>query len=269
MAISIAVSGFTMDEMTCGALEKVKASTKVILHTERCALGDWLKENGIPFRSLDSLYESAPDFDAHTEMAVKLVEEASDCVFSVMDTGDETAKALMKRHPDITVYGGPFDALILLSESRLISLTAIDAVSAALQPLSSTLIKEIDTRFLAGDVKLRLESVYGEDSMVFFRNPQGRIIRLKLCDLDRLKSYDHTCACLINPSGAPQTPDFECLRLILASKAVKLENIDVEAIAKQLADVVKSLNAAEENMLFDQNELFSLAAQILTEGDQA
>ena len=268
MNASIVISGFGEEDLSLGAQAQLLQGENIILHTENCYLSGWLKAKGIAYTSLDALYEEASDFDAHVEKALEKLKEAEKCVYCVMDTSDEAARALVQRAPETRVYGGSaYAGLEIRSRGKCCFLSAMDALTACLSPLDSALIKELDSRLLAGEVKLKLEDVYGEDASVFFRMPQGDIVPLTLDKLDRLKHYDHRCGCLINPQGTPASPDYECLKLISASKEVKDACLDEETLAQKLACVVQSTLAAEKKALFSQRDVFERAADILSEGE--
>ena len=51
--------GYRREQLTLEAAEALKSVDRVILHTQRCGLKDWLEEQGVGFSSLDALYESA------------------------------------------------------------------------------------------------------------------------------------------------------------------------------------------------------------------
>ena len=265
MDASIVITGFSPDDLSFGAQKQLKEAKNIVLHTGRCYLSGWLEENGIAFSTLDEVYESAADFDEHIDRVLALLEQADRCTFCVMDTSDETAKALVRRQPSARVYGGgAFAGLEIRSEGSFVTLSATQAVDAALSPLCGALVREIDTRLLAGEVKLKLEDVYGEEASVYFRMPEGDIAALKIDNLDRLKAYDHRCACLINPAKCPKVRDFEGLKLIYRRNAVKDGCLSEETLAQSLAFVVQSICTAEERALFEQRDVFERAAEILT-----
>ena len=56
-------------------------------------------------------------------------------------------------------------------------------------------MRELDSRELAAEVKLKLMEVYPEESEIAVRMGDGGVARTKLYNLDRLRAYDHrTCA---------------------------------------------------------------------------
>ena len=75
--ITVVGAGWTRGELTLNAIEAMKDSDAIVLHTDRCGCADWLKQNGISYTSLDALYETCEDFDAHAQAAAEAVLAAS------------------------------------------------------------------------------------------------------------------------------------------------------------------------------------------------
>ena len=69
--------GFRRGQMTLEAAEAVASVDKVLLHTGRCGLREYLEEKGVAFETLDALYESAEDFDEHAHLAAQAVLKAA------------------------------------------------------------------------------------------------------------------------------------------------------------------------------------------------
>ena len=68
--------GFRREQLTLEAVEALQSADKVLLHTGRCGLAEYLQEKGIPFETLDALYERAEDFDEHARLAAQAVLDA-------------------------------------------------------------------------------------------------------------------------------------------------------------------------------------------------
>ena len=47
--ITVVGAGWTQGELTLNAVEALKRSDAIVLHTDRCGCADWLKQNGIPY----------------------------------------------------------------------------------------------------------------------------------------------------------------------------------------------------------------------------
>ena len=198
MEITVVRVGADREEMTLAAAEALKSAPKIVLHTERCGCADWLKENGIAYDSLDELYEKAEDFDDHARIAAeKLLSYNDPSVFyCVLDYSDESVKRLFASGAKVKVLAKGADALLARAEGPVTVLSAMDIESAVLHGNQNTLVREIDTRAMAGDVKLALMRHYPEESPVYVLKPDGNVAVCPLTELDRLRDYDHRCACL-------------------------------------------------------------------------
>jgi hypothetical protein len=75
--ITVIGVGFYEDQLTLKAVELLKSGARIVLHTARCALAQWLDRCGIAYSALDSLYETADDFDEHARAACEAVLEAA------------------------------------------------------------------------------------------------------------------------------------------------------------------------------------------------
>ena len=204
--------------LTLQTLEAIRGSRRLILRTARHRTAAWLAEEGVAFEDFDALYDQYEDFDElHRTMAQKLWQaaESSAVTFAVIDAAtDGAVRALRASRPvegKVTVLPGVTMAdscLALLPEEFEQSgsvriLPAIDALQAAPDPATPLLITEIWDRVLAGELKLRLTDVYGDEAAACLFPSSVKINRkplvMPLLELDRQKTYDHT-VCLYIPA---------------------------------------------------------------------
>lgn len=198
MAITIVRVGAGELDMSLAAAETLKTSSKIVLHTRFCGCADWLTKNGLEFSSLDDVYENAYDFDEHAEIVRdRLLSYDIDVTYCVMELGDETVKYLLASDRKIAIVGaGKDDELIARSSEACLTVNAIDIENTNISSQYDTIVKEIDSRTLASDVKLKLMAHYPEESEIYVIQKTG-VARCHLMDLDRLNQYDHTVSCLI------------------------------------------------------------------------
>ncbi|MBR6498550.1 MAG: hypothetical protein IKT23_02540 [Clostridia bacterium] len=264
--LDILISGFRNGELTVDALETLDKSDNVILHTERCELARLLAQKGKAFSSLDRLYEEAEDFDSHIRLVLEELEKHECGVFCVMSAWDEAAREYARRHPKVRVTGGgSFSPLMLRARGKVTCLSAQDIGGAALPALSGVIVTEIDSRELAGEVKIALLDAYGDRAETYFMDPGGQVLSLSAENLDRLKVYDHRCACLVNPPAEPYMHDIESLEK-LAEKALPNKEMPAKELlplAKSMADVVKYIIVCRRHGYDPSWELFDAAAEIL------
>ena len=204
------------DLMTLQAADALRTASRLILRTARHPAADWLQDQGIAFESLDEFYEAYEDFDAmHRAMAEELWARASadPLTFAVMDPPRdgavralrETAKepGALRILPGLSLMNAceallPEDAP---AQDAVRIVPAADMLSAVPDPSASLWILELDSALLAGDVKLRLSDLYGDEREVFFFPPSEKNPRscrkIPLYSLDSQKAYDHTAALFV------------------------------------------------------------------------
>ena len=199
--ITIIGTGWEKGQLTLGAAEAFKSAGKVILHTERCGCAEWLAEQGIAYEALDGLYEACDDFDAHARAAADAVLAASrerDVAYGVADIRDRSAALLAREAGDgLRVLAGPpaEGALLALATGETRAVEASDWEDFHVTPRENCLIRELESRELAAEVKLKLMAAYPEESPVWLLNAGEAPRSTPLYALDRAERYDHrTCA---------------------------------------------------------------------------
>ena len=199
--ITIVGAGWTAGQLTLDAAGALESGARVLLHTDRCGCARWLKERGVAFESLDALYERCEDFDEHARAAAEAVLEAagsSDVVYGVFDIRDRSVPLIVEGAKNgVRVIPGPPAEGALLScargETRCVE--ASDWEDFHLTARENCLIRELDSRELAAEVKLRLMEVYPEESEIWLLNGDEAPVAMPLYALDRAERYDHrTCA---------------------------------------------------------------------------
>ena len=199
--ITIVGVGSAEGQLTERAQALLAGGAQILLHTDRCPCADWLRSRKIAFASLDDLYESLEDFDEHARAAAERVRSAAaagDVVYAVLDVRDRSVGELLGKAELEIVPGPPAeDELLARAAGPTLLLEASDWENYALQASQNVLVREIDSRALAGEVKLKLLECYPEESQVLVRQPNGGIARTELYNLDRLKRYDHRTSAFV------------------------------------------------------------------------
>lgn len=198
--ITVVGHGYEVGQLTFEAAGLLRSGARVILHTERCGCAEWLRNEKIEYETLDALYESCEDFDEHADAAAQRVCDAAqeyDVVYGVFDVRDRSVMALLEKNKNVRVVAGPpvEGALMARAQGAVQMLEASDWESYALSSGRSALIRELDSRELASEVKLKLMEIYPDETAVFVRFGDNTTAHTELYNLDRLKGYDHrTCA---------------------------------------------------------------------------
>ena len=221
--ITIIGTGWQAGQLTLEAAEALRRGGKIIMHTSRCGCAAWLDEQGIDLESLDELYETCEDFDEHARAAAKAVLDAGtagDVIYCVADIRDRTVPPILQSGMDVHVIAGPPVEgpllAILTGETR--SVEASDWEDFHLTAREHCLIRELESRELACEVKLRLMEVYPEESEVWLLKGGGAPEKLALYELDRAGEYDHMTCALVKAEReitALERYDFEHLNEIM------------------------------------------------------
>lgn len=198
--ITVVGVGLEAEQLTLEAAGLLRSGARVMLHTGRIGCADWLKAQGVPFETLDDLYESCADFDEHNARAAQRVIEAAedgDVVYAVYDVRDRSVLELCRR-TDVRIVAGPpvEGALMGRLDGATRMLEASDWESFHLSSADNALVREINSRELASEVKLKLMECYPDETRCFVIGGEGAA-RVPLYDLDRLKKYDHRCCALV------------------------------------------------------------------------
>lgn len=200
MSITVVGLGLERGQLTAEAQDLLRSGTRVMLRTAHCDAARWMREQGLAFEALDALYDEAEDFDRlNDRLAARVTELAGDgeLIYGVLDLRDESVKRLAARAVRY-VPGVPVDAA--LADSALgptLQLAACDCEDVQFEAGLNVLAREIASRELASQLKLRLMERFPERHPVLLALGGGEILTTTLDELDRLPDYDHrTCAFL-------------------------------------------------------------------------
>ncbi len=202
-AITAVGVGLERGQLTLEAVSLLASGARVVLHTGRVGCAQWLEEEGIAYETLDALYENCEDFDEHARLAAEHVmrmAETEDVVYAVYDVRDRSVLELSRRVKGLRIVAGPAveGALLGQLDGSTRMLEASDWANYRLSPRDNSLIRELDSRQQASEVKLKLMECYPDDTRCLVLNGlDGGVARVPLYDLDRLKAYDHRTCVLV------------------------------------------------------------------------
>ena len=313
--ITVAALGPDSGELlTMGALRAMRDADALVLRTARHGAAAILDEQNIAYQTLDTLYERCEDFDELCAMAAKaLVKKALSCdqlCYAVSEPGsDATVRTLAKALPEnvqlrviggVTLSSGAVCAVIPfgVDTENLRTVTALSVNEMRVQADSPQVVTEIDSRYIASDVKLWLSDLFEDEMTVYFienaAEPGCRARPILLCDLDRQDHYDHRTAVLVprvsvyersratyedfveviarlrGPGGCPwdRAQTHHTLRQYMIEEACEaaeaMDGEDDQKIADELGDVLLQvvLNSCigAEHRAFTDRDVTSMAA---------
>ena len=162
------------------------------------------------------------DRTEHAERAARAVAEAAgagDVVYGVFDVRDRSSVKLASTREVEVIAGPPAEGpLLALLTGETRSVEASDWESFHLTAREHCLIRELESRQLACEVKLRLMEVYPEQTDVWLMNGGQPPVKLPLYALDRAERYDHMTCALVRAERsvtALERYDFEHLNEIM------------------------------------------------------
>lgn len=267
--ITVIGVGFRRDQLTLGAVEALKSVPQVILHTARCGAAEFLDECGINYSSLDRLYEEYEDFDEHAQAAADAVTAAAhagDVAYCVMDVRDASAAILAERGARIVAGPPAEDSLMAFAPGGAQLYTAAEWENMYPDADVPAIVREIASRELACEVKLRLMEAYPSDASVATVSGEGDIRRIKLYDLDRQQGYDHRFSALVfaeTDVSRRNDASFRALVSLARRSDSAYREGDEDELAKSMARIAGAAAYAEDRGEFSAADVMLGARDIL------
>ena len=205
--ITIVGLGTERGDLTQRGREAILSGGKVIVRTALAKSVESVKELGVEFISLDGVYERCRSFDTlRKKLAQAVLSEAEkgDVVYCV-DGGvaeDRSAEILLKNRKGqkVKVVSGIGKAERALERANL-AVGRYSAVSAydyreIKEHTMTEVIYDLDDRFLAGEVKMQLSDLVGDEQKITFIHGE-KSKKIYVYELDRQKDYDYTTAVVL------------------------------------------------------------------------
>jgi tetrapyrrole methylase family protein / MazG family protein len=190
-------------------------STFTVFRTEKHpAVSGFTNEKG--FVCLDRLYGEVQDFDELNKAValevIKLATQYGAVVYAVPGqgmAGDSTVTELLQAasgHCEIEMIPGVDESALFLAQcsgrTPAEAYAVIPAVALDEYRIDRTMpliVTQIDSKLSAGQVKLRLAALYGDETPIIL-GIKGKPRETNLADLDRQTGYDHRTILWLAPS---------------------------------------------------------------------
>ncbi len=198
MITVIGAGSANAENLSLIAYKKIKEAKKVILKTEKMPIAKLLKAENISYETLDSLYESAEDFDSLNSLIKEFLSK-EDCVYVVHGSAlDDTSVSLLEGAeiiPGISVAHCAAAYMNITAEAK--TYTALDVLSGIkLSQHEDNMITCIDSFLLAGDLKCILADIYGDEYEIKYYTEDFDGVQsskdIMLYELDMQETYNHT-----------------------------------------------------------------------------
>ena len=215
---TITIAPLSVPNFLTAASEKaIRGAKKLFLQTELHPAANWVKEQGIPYVSMDDLYETSEDFDALNLAAAKRLLCGESCVYAVLGRGAGqpflTLLRLMAEKAGANIVCLPG---VGFCEAALCSLPmgegtfdayavcAANELTHSIDPYRALCIEQLDTAVRAGEVKLILADFYPDEFPIWFcalgKNGAYTAKKILLYELDRQKAYAADAVAIVPPS---------------------------------------------------------------------
>ena len=173
----------------------------VFLQTEKHPCLTVLLERGIPFCSMDDLFDASEDFDALNAAVAARLCDAGDCVYLATGSIQNSQLPVIRQAAQtrgIRVAVLPYisaGAAAFPERENAQTISAHD-LPEQIDPEQSCVVEEIDSQMVAGEAKLFLSEFYPDESIVTLasigKDGAYSARDILLCELDRQKRYDAT-----------------------------------------------------------------------------
>lgn len=209
----LSVPGFLSE----ASREAIYGAKRLFLQSARHPAAKWLVSEGLPFVSMDDLYEKSEDFDALNLEAAKRLLCGEDAVYAVLGRGAGQAFLTLLRlkaereNARIVCLPGVGFAEAALSAMPMgmgtfdaYFVCAANALPESLDPSRALCVEQLDTSMRAGEVKLALCEFYPDDAPVWLcaldESGAYHAGELALYELDRQKRYGADTVVIVPPA---------------------------------------------------------------------
>ena len=187
--------------LTLAQQKAITCGKPLFLQTEKHPSAQVPKELHLNYVSMDDLFEAAEDFDALNAQVAERLVQAGDCVYlatgsiqksqlPAIQSAAERANLRVEVLPYISAAVAAFP-----SNEPAVNISAHD-LPEQIDPEQNYVVEEIDSRMAAGETKLFLSEFVPDEAAVFLasigKDGSYQVREIKLCDLDRQKTYDAT-----------------------------------------------------------------------------
>ena len=188
-------------------LESAKAGRPILVRTAHTTSYQTVLELGVEHTCLDYVYENSRNFATLSKNLAKAVTDKGEDAVYLVDgaaTEDNSVKALLKRtRGKLEIIDGVSRVTALARAAKFAgcSYTAVSAYELIERAQDGGLslpliVYDLDDSALAGDVKLVLGDLFGEELNACFIH-QGKAKKIPMYELDWQKAYDYTSAVAI------------------------------------------------------------------------
>mgnify|MGYP004668360921 CR=1 FL=1 len=226
--ITVIGLGVKKGDVSCRAAERLKAAEKVFVRTERTDSAQILKEWNVAYVSFDALFDTAETFEALYEKIAAELQKEQNAIYCVDGSGyeDESVRYLATKTETEILAGVSRNAqsLRFFPEENYITYAATSFCREKYAPTHlPLLLNELDSALLAGEVKLKLAELYGDEYPVYLFDQNGWR-QIPLYELDRQATYGEFVSLLCLPKPLQEKSRFGIADLLEILDVLRSEN---------------------------------------------
>ncbi|WP_102399460.1 nucleoside triphosphate pyrophosphohydrolase [Haloimpatiens massiliensis] len=225
------------DALTIGVIELLKKSKYVYLRTAKHPTVEYIKKQGVSFKTYDELYEKYKNFDEvynsiAEDLINKSVQHNEDIVYAVPGhplVAEKSVNILNKICeakgidseilPAVSFVDALMESLKIDPIEGVKIIDAFDIKKQILDKRVGLIITQVYNKFIASEVKLALLEYYHDETDIYFVRAAGvkgleSIRKIKLYELDRQEDIDYLTSIYV-PKDLENTKDFYDLKEIM------------------------------------------------------
>ena len=276
--VTVVGLGCEREDLSEGAKSALLSGAKVILRTGETPVAQAVKELCPKAETLDYIYGASRNFDTLNKKLAAAVLKASkegDVVYCVDGsvTDDVSAQAVIGRVKDVRVFAGVSKADAAFAAAKVFSRnrTALSAYALGdVRPSLPLAVYDVDCELIAGDVKLRLCELFGDETEAWFVRG-NKAEKISLFETDRQKDYDTSCAVVVGETELLSRTRFDfddlvrILRLLRAPDGCPWDRAQThESIRQNMIEEAYELVDAIDSK--DDSKILEEAGDVLMQG---
>lgn len=267
--ITVVALGCSKGQLTLAGVETIDKADKVFVKTALTDTYEYFVDKGIECVSLDFIYEKSQNFDElDEEIATYLTAQGEDIVYCVNGSGyEDRSVALLAQRTQLTILpsasfgivgGNPSLANTLISAYELAGMQGFNYDTRL-----SLCVSDIDNSFIAGEVKLILQNILGDEETAYFNGRQ-----IQIFELDRQKDYDYAATLFVPAKNLVDKQRFNffdlyrIMRVLRAPDGCEWDKAQTHASIRQNAveeayELVEAINNDDiDNVVEESGDLF-------------
>lgn len=221
MILVVGTGSGKKENLTIDAFNAIKSAENLVLKTEKMPVLDFIKEENIPYTTLDFIYEESSDFDELNEKINKHLSSLSNVVYLVHGSGldDTSVRTIQDKKiiPGVSVNDCALAFLNVSTDAK--HYTTFEILNGVLPTAHvDNIITCIDSSLLASDIKCVLSEIFGDEYPISFyvEDFSGNQTKkdILLYELDMQGNYNHTASIYIKKPDFDKIYKYDCQHLV-------------------------------------------------------